>query len=118
MPYRVTVRRGPRVERSAAPTLEGALDLVEAAAREVARTARPAPVELRFRTFAPAEQVAARIEVSGPSRIAPSVRAGVDVHGDGSMTAHRGRSKREAIEETTDESALRALRRVLLEERR
>ncbi len=115
MGYRVTVRRGPRVERSRAGTLAEALDRVEAAARDVARTERPAPVELRVRRYDPADQVVARIEVTGPTRLAPAIRAGVDVRGDGSMTAHRGRTRRVPIEEAEDETALAALRRALLE---
>lgn len=115
MPFRVIVRHGPAVRRTRTQTLEEALDALEAAARDVARTSRPAPVELRVRRYEPREQVVARIEVMGPQRLSPSVRAGVDVRGDGSMTAHVGRTRREAVAERDDESALQALRRLLLD---
>lgn len=111
MGYRVTVRRGGAVERSAAPTLPDALDLAETAARDTARAERRAAVDLRVRAYAPEDQVVARVEIHGDG-----VRAGVDVHGDGSMTAHTGRIRRTPIEERTDESALAALRRALLGE--
>lgn len=114
VPFRVIVRHGSAVRRARLATLDEALDHVEAEAREVARTSRPAPVELRVRRYAPGDQVVARIEVTGPQRLAPSVRAGIDVRGDGRMTAHVGRTRREAVEERDDETALAALRRQLL----
>jgi len=113
MPFRVTVRHGPAVRRSSAPTLEAALDLVEEAARDAARE-RAGSVDLRFRRFEPGERVVARVELAGPQRLAPSVRAGVDVHGDGSMLAHVGRARRAPVPEGDRESALGALRRTLL----
>ena len=115
MPFRVTVRQGPAVHRSSAPTLTAALDLVEAAARDAARE-RPGSVDLRFRRFDPGERVVARVEVAGPQRLSPSVRAGIDVHGDGSMVAHVGRARRAPVPEGDRESPLEALRRTLLSE--
>jgi len=113
MAYRVTVRRGGAVERSRAETLEAALDRLETAARDAARTERPAPVEMRVRRYEPGEQVVARIEIAGPSRFAPAVRAGIDVRGDSAMTAWLGRTSRRPVEEGDDETALQALRRAL-----
>lgn len=113
MPYRVTIRRGPAVERARSETLEAALDTVEAAARDIGRRRRAQPVDLRFRTYAPGDQVAGRVELAGPTRLAPAVRAGVDVRGDGAMTAYVGRARRTPVEERDHESALQALRRTL-----
>jgi tryptophan synthase beta subunit len=113
MPYRVTVRGGGAVRRFAADTLEAALDAVEAAARDAARTERRATVELRVRRYEPGEQVVARIELSGPTRLSPAVRAGVDVRGNGSMVAYLGRARRTPVVEEREESALQALRREL-----
>jgi hypothetical protein len=113
MAYRVTVRHGSAVRRSRAGSLAEALDALESAARDIARTSRPKTVEMRVRRWEPGDQVVGRVEITGPQRFAPSVRAGVDVRGDGSMTAHVGRARREAVAERDDESALQALRRAL-----
>jgi hypothetical protein len=113
VPYRVTIRRGPSVERGRAETLEAALDALEDAARDIGRRRHAEPVDLRFRTYAPGEQVVGRVELAGPTRLAPAVRAGVDVRGDGAMTAYVGRARRAPVEERDDESALQALRRAL-----
>jgi hypothetical protein len=111
--YRVTVRSGPRVERLTAPTLGEALDLLEGRARAAAAGAGLAPIDLRVRRFEPGDQVAARIEIRGPERWRPSVRAGVDVRGDRSIEAWAGAPRREAVEARDGEDFAAALRREL-----
>jgi hypothetical protein len=61
------------------------------------------------REFTPAQQVAARAEVTGPKRL----RAGIDVRGDGSAEAWIGRLSRRLVEPERGEDAHAALRRAL-----
>jgi len=111
--YRLTVRVGPRVERSRFTALDGALDALEARIRELAGSTRRAPIDLKVRRFEPVAQVAARAEVSGPGRLFPVVHAGIDVRGDGSTEAYVGRARRRLVEQRTGETPFAALRRTL-----
>ena len=105
--YKVTVRIGGRVERSRAETLDGAIELARTALRAAPR--KPA-VDLRVRSYGPAEQVAARAEIAGDGG-----HGGVDVRGDGSAHAWTGRLRRRPVEARPGEDAYAALRRVLAE---
>jgi hypothetical protein len=109
MAYRVVVRSGPRVARLEAGSVDAALELIEEQARELSRGPRSDPVELRYKTFEPVQQVAHRIELSGPRRL----RAGVDVRGDGSVEAWTGKLRRRVVEQEKGESPYDALRRTL-----
>lgn len=66
-------------------------------------------VDLRYKSFAPVQQVAARGELRGPS----GARAGVDVRGDGSVEAFTGRVRRSVVALEPGEDAFAGLRRVL-----
>jgi hypothetical protein len=107
--YRVVVRSGPRVDRLEAGSLDAALELIEARATALAHGPRSAPVELRYKTFEPVQQVAHRLELSGPR----GLRGGVDVRGDGSVEAWTGRLRRRVVEQDKGESPYDALRRTL-----
>jgi hypothetical protein len=103
--YRLTVRRGPTIEKDTRETLAEALDLLEAYARTATRRE---PVEFVSRRYEPGDLVALRIELKGDG-----VRGGLDVHGDGSAVAWTGRIRRTAIEPENGESPIAALRRAL-----
>jgi hypothetical protein len=113
MSWRITVRAGPRVERERRETLPDALELLERRARQAAMRPRMEAVDVPFRRFEPADLVAARFELRGPQRLAPEVRAGVDVRGDGSVVAWTGGRRREAVEPADGEGPFDALRRAL-----
>ena len=105
MSYRITVRRGPKIERERHASLDEALQAIETHAGTAPSRER---LEFLSRRFEAHELVAARIELSGEG-----VRAGLDVHGDGSLTAWTGRIRRTPIEPQSGENAYGALRRTL-----
>jgi hypothetical protein len=107
------MRAGSKVETDRYDELEPALDALEQRARRLASEAPTGAVDVKFKRFDPIQQVTARIEVAGPERLLPSVRAGVDVRGDGSTEPYRGRIKRQVIEQRNGESSFQALRRAL-----
>jgi hypothetical protein len=113
MRWKLTVRTGPRVKQWPFASLEDALEQLEARGRELAGSAPDRVVDAKFKRFEPAEQVVARLELSGPERFMSSVRAGVDVRGDGSVEAYRGRLRRAVIDQRDGETAYAALRREL-----
>jgi hypothetical protein len=111
--WQLTVRAGPKVKKQSFPVLGEALAALEQSAGEYAANAPAESFDAKIRRFEPAEQVLARLEVAGPERFVPSIRAGVDVHGDGSVEAYRGRIRREVIAQTNGESPYAALRRAV-----
>jgi hypothetical protein len=113
VPWKLTVRSGPRVERSRFTELGAALEALEARARQLAATAPNEAIDAKIRRFEPAQQVSARVELAGPERLMPRVRAGVDVRGDGSTEAYVGRLRRQVVTQKRGETPYRALRRAL-----
>jgi hypothetical protein len=107
--YRLVVRSGARVERTKLDSLDAALASLEARARELSDGADAKTIDAKLRKFDPIQQVIARLELAGPSRL----RAGVDVRGDGSMESYTGRMRRRLIEQRRGESVFDALRREL-----
>jgi hypothetical protein len=85
--YKVTVRRGPKIEREQYETLNQALAAVERHAH-----GRAKPVNALGRQYEPSDLVAARIELK-----TPKVKAGLDVKGDGSLVAWTGRIIRKEL---------------------
>jgi hypothetical protein len=91
-------------------SLDAALDAIERIGGELAAEADAKPVGGEIiRRLDPVQQVVARIEIQGPH----GLRAGVDVRGDGSSEAYRGRVRRTLIEQRDGESAYAALRRAV-----
>jgi hypothetical protein len=111
--YTVIIRVGPKVTRLRADSLGQAIDLLEQQLSSRDGVPRRRPAKALTREYGPEAQVAARGELSGPSRLRPTVSAGADVRGDGSVQVYGGRLKREPIEPGRGETPFDALRRVL-----
>ncbi len=111
MPWTITARVGSRVERLQFDAVDEALDALEQRAKGLIREAPRESRSLRVKRYEPVQQVFARLELAGPQRLVPSVRVGVDVRGDGSVEAYKGRIKRTLIEG----DPFAALRRVVRE---
>lgn len=107
MPWTLTIRRGPRVEKRAFAELADALLALEAALGDLAPAGESR--QLFRREYGPDRQVAARGELRGPGRR----RAGVDLRGDGALEPWTGRLSRSSIPVGPGESAYAALARVL-----
>jgi hypothetical protein len=108
--YRVTARKGPKVEREHYDDAGQALAAVERHVLELERTAVARATGGRIvRRFEPVQQVVGRVEVRGPD----GLRGGVDVRGDSSSEAYTGRMRRELVKQRDGESASAALRRRL-----
>lgn len=106
MPWRLTLRIGPKVRRSTHESLDEAIEALRAG---LAAAPARETVDLRFREFEPVQQVAARGELAGPRR----ARGGVDVRGDGSAEAFVGKLRRQVLELEPGEDAYARLRRAL-----
>jgi hypothetical protein len=113
VPWKLTAREGPQVEHAQFDELGDALDALESRARDAAGSAPRREVNAKLRRFEPAQQVSARIELSGPERVLASVHAGVDVRGDGSVAPYLGRIRRRVLEQRGGETPYAALRRAL-----
>jgi hypothetical protein len=110
VPYTLTIRQGPRVDRERYSDLDSALGAIEERGRELERTAGARTVGgTLIRKIEPVQHVVARLELSGPGRL----RAGLDVRGDGSSEAFTGRLRRRLVEQRGRETAYDALRRAL-----
>ena len=113
MPYTVTIRVGSKISRTRHDELRDAIDSLEVQLTTLGPAARRETRTALTREYAPADQVSARGELSGPSRLRPRVRAGADVRGDGSIEVYRGKVQRARIAPERGERPFDALRRTL-----
>jgi hypothetical protein len=107
-PYHAIVRRAGRTDTTRHASLDEALEALEGRLLELAAQQRPRVHRALGREYAPVAQVALRGELRGPR----GLRAGVDVHGDGSATAFTGRLVRRPVDLLAGEDAYAALRRI------
>jgi hypothetical protein len=109
--YRLTVRRGPKVNRARFERLEDAIAELRRQAEEIQATGT-LPTVTMLREFEPGERVSARLEISTGGWLRGHA-AGVDVMGDGSVVPFRGGIARSELEPRRGESVFDAVRRAL-----
>jgi hypothetical protein len=93
--------------------LDRALDALKSRASALADDAARQPQKTELKRYSPAEQVVARVELSGPERRLASRHAGIDVRGDGSSEPYVGRVRRKPLETPDGEDVFSALHRAL-----
>jgi hypothetical protein len=113
VPWKLTVRTGGKVQADRFADLDAALDAIESRGRDLSDAAPNRPIDAKYKQFEPVQQVSARLELAGPERFIPSVRAGIDVRGDGSTEAYVGRIRRAVVKQRKGETSYKALRRAL-----
>jgi hypothetical protein len=109
--WTLKIRDGSQIERTGFTDLDKALRALERRLKELEPSSHREDVHLLKRKIDASRLVAVRAEVSGPRRIMPAFRGGIDLRGDGSMEAFTGRSRRTLIEQGSRESPTQALRR-------
>jgi len=110
--WTLKVRNGSLIERTRFAELNLALRALDRRLAELEPTAHREDVQFFKRKIAASRLVSVRFEISGPRRILPAFRGGIDLRGDGSTEAFTGRSRRTLIAQGKRETATQALRRV------
>jgi hypothetical protein len=111
--WRLTVRSGSEVEHREFEDLGEAVAAMRERALAIRQDAPPKEAAL-LRTFTPADQVHARLQLSGRGLLRKPI-AGVDVRGDGSFVPYRGGFGREELDPSGHETPFDAVRETLEE---
>jgi len=107
----LTVRHGSDVEHAGFDDLAEAVAAMRRRALEV-RAEGPARPISSLRDFAPADQVHARLQLSGRGFLRKPV-AGIDVRGDGELVPYRGGVAREELDPSGHETPFDLVRETL-----
>jgi hypothetical protein len=111
MPWRLTVRHGPRVSKEDFDRLEDAIDAMRAGAAEVVR-AGPLEPARGFREYGAEERVAARLELSSGGFLRGR-EAGIDVMGDGRLVPYAGVVRKQRLDGRSPDAAFAAVESAL-----
>jgi hypothetical protein len=111
--WKLTVRSGSEAEHQSFDDLGEAVAVMRKRALEIRAGAPPKTAAL-LRTFTPADQVTARLQLTGRGLLRKPV-AGVDVRGDGTFVPFRGGVRREELDPSAHESPFDAVRETLEE---
>jgi hypothetical protein len=109
--WKLTVRDGADVSHADFDDLDEAVDAMRERALEIRAQAPPKTASL-LRTFTPADQVQARLQLAGRGLLRKPV-AGIDVRGDGAFVPFRGGVGREELDPARHETPFDAVRETL-----
>jgi hypothetical protein len=111
MSWKLTVRHGSDVSHQ---SFEELGDAVEAMRERALAIRAEGPVEgvSALRDFGPAQQVHARLQLSGKGLLRKPV-AGIDVRGDGTFMPYRGGVTREELDPTSHDTPFDLVRETL-----
>ena len=109
--FTLTVREGPRVERSRHDSLDAAIAALSAQVEEL-RAGEELETVRMLREFGPEKRVKARLEISAGSRFRRR-EAGVDVMGDGAVVPYKGGTFKRHLDPPQGTGYANALREAL-----
>lgn len=107
------MRHGSEVAHAEFEDLDEAVQAMRRRALDI-RAEGPVKSVSMLRDFEPADQVHARLQLSGKGRFRKPV-AGVDVRGDGAFVPYRGGMRREELDPTDYDTPFDAVRETLVE---
>jgi hypothetical protein len=114
--WKLTIRNGPDVSHESFDDLDEAVAAMRARALELRAAAPPKTASL-LGTYEPADQVRARLQLSGRGLLRKPV-AGIDVRGDGAFVPYRGGVGREQLDPSGHDTPFDLVRETLEAERR
>jgi len=109
--WKLTVRHGPDVSHESFDDLDEAVAEMRRRALTI-RSAGPVKEVSALRDFAPADQVQARLQLTGRGVLRKPV-AGVDVRGNGAFVPYRGGVRREELDPSRHETPFDLVRETL-----
>ncbi|MBS1862628.1 MAG: hypothetical protein JSU06_17060 [Actinobacteria bacterium] len=109
--WKLTVRAGAKVDHDGFDDLGAAVATMRERALQIRAEGPPKTANL-LRTFKPADQVTARLELSGRGLLHKPV-AGVDVRGDGTFVPYRGGLRREELDPSGHDTPFDLVRETL-----
>jgi hypothetical protein len=114
--WKLTVRHGSEVEHQSFDELAEAVAAMRQRALAI-RSEGPVRAASMLREFTPADQVRARLQLSGKGLLHRPT-AGVDVRGDGTFVPYRGGVRREELDSTDYDTPFDLVRETLGHKRR
>jgi hypothetical protein len=114
--WKLTIRHGSDVSHESFEDLGEAVAEMRRRALEIRSEGPARPVSM-LRGFKPADQVQARLQLSGGGRLPGGPTAGIDLRGDGTFVPFRGGLRREELDPTDYDTPFDVVRETLQQAR-